>query len=75
MDGIVAMEGNGPGSGDPFPINAILVSTDPVALDAVFCKLIYLDSELVATNVACMEYPRPRGASYTGPPVPSPGPA
>ena len=44
MDGIVAMEGNGPGSGDPFPINAILVSTDPVALDAVFCKLIYLDS-------------------------------
>lgn len=55
MDGIVAMDGNGPGSGDPFPINAILVSTDPVALDAVFCKLVYLEPELVANNVACME--------------------
>ena len=55
MDGIVAMDGNGPGSGDPFPINAILVSTDPVALDAAFCKLVDLDPELVATNVACME--------------------
>jgi len=55
MDGIVAMEGNGPGSGDPFPINAILVSTDPVALDTVFCNLIYLDPKLVATNVACTD--------------------
>ena len=55
MDGIIAMEGNGPGSGDPFHINAILVSTDPVALDAAFCTLIALDSELVATNTECMK--------------------
>ena len=55
MDGIVAMEGNGPGSGDPFPMNAILVSTDPVALDAVFCALICLDPQLVATNTACAD--------------------
>ena len=55
MDGIVAMDGNGPGSGDPFPMNAILVSTDPVALDAVFCKLIYLDPQMVATNTACAD--------------------
>ena len=55
MDGIVAMEGNGPGSGDPTHINALLVSKDPVALDAVFCNLIYLDPELVATNTACMD--------------------
>jgi ferredoxin len=55
MDGIVAMEGNGPGSGDPRPMYAILASTDPVALDAVFCRLIYLDPQLVATNTACME--------------------
>ena len=53
MDGIVAMEGNGPGSGEPFHMNAILVSTDPVALDSVFCRLICLDPELVATNTAC----------------------
>lgn len=55
MDGILAMEGNGPGSGDPRPMYAILASTDPVALDAVFCRLIYLDPQLVATNTACME--------------------
>lgn len=55
MDGIVAMEGNGPGSGDPKPINAILVSTDPVALDTAFCYLVYLDPKLVATNTACAE--------------------
>ena len=33
MDGITAMEGNGPGSGDPVAMNLILMSTDPVALD------------------------------------------
>ena len=55
MDGIVAMEGNGPGSGDPTHMNALLVSTDPVALDAMFCKLIDLDPQLVPTNEACMK--------------------
>ena len=55
MDGIVAMEGNGPASGDPFPMNAILVSTDPVALDAVFCTLICLDPQVVPTNTACAD--------------------
>ena len=38
MDGIVAMEGNGPGSGDPVPMNVLLMSTDPVALDSVFSR-------------------------------------
>lgn len=55
MDGIVAMEGNGPASGNPTPMNTILASTDPVALDAVFCRLINLDAELVPTNVAGRE--------------------
>ena len=55
MDGIVAMDGNGPSSGDPFQMNAILVSTDPVALDTVFCALISLDPQLVPTNTACAE--------------------
>jgi uncharacterized protein (DUF362 family)/NAD-dependent dihydropyrimidine dehydrogenase PreA subunit len=40
MDGIVAMEGNGPRSGDPKNMNVLLFSTDPVALDSVFCQLI-----------------------------------
>lgn len=35
MDGIVAMEGNGPGSGNPRRVNVLLFSNDPVALDAV----------------------------------------
>ena len=55
MDAILAMDGNGPASGDPFPMNAILVSTDPVALDAVFCALICLDPQMVATNTACAD--------------------
>ena len=50
MDGIVAMEGNGPGSGDPVPMNVLLISTDPVALDSVFSRLVYLKPEMVPTN-------------------------
>ena len=50
MDGIVAMEGNGPGSGDPVPMNILLMSTDPVALDSVFSRLVYLKPEMVPTN-------------------------
>ena len=50
MDGIVAMEGNGPGSGDPVPMNVLLMSADPVALDSVFSRLVYLKPEMVPTN-------------------------
>ena len=50
MDGITAMEGNGPGSGDPIAMNVILMSTDPVALDSVFARLVYLKPEMVPTN-------------------------
>ena len=50
MDGIVAMEGNGPGSGDPVPMNVMLMSTDPIALDSVFSRLVYLKPEMVPTN-------------------------
>lgn len=49
MDGITAMEGNGPGSGDPVSMNVILMSEDPVALDAVFAQLVFLKPELVPT--------------------------
>lgn len=55
MDGVVAMEGNGPGSGDPRSMHFILASADPVALDTVFCKLINLDPKIVATNVAAAD--------------------
>jgi uncharacterized protein (DUF362 family)/ferredoxin len=49
MDGIMAMEGNGPRGGDPRAMNAVLMSTDPVALDTVFCHMIDLDPLLVGT--------------------------
>lgn len=49
MDGIMAMEGNGPRGGDLIPMNVILFSRDPIALDSVFCKLIDLDPEFVPT--------------------------
>ena len=50
MDGIVAMEGNGPSSGEPVRMNVMLFSADPVALDTVFCWLVDLDPILVPTN-------------------------
>lgn len=43
MDGIMAMEGNGPRTGDPSPMGVLLFSTDPVALDAVMCALVELN--------------------------------
>lgn len=50
MDGIIAMEGNGPHNGNPVHMNVLLFSEDPVALDTVFCSLIYLDPAAVPTN-------------------------
>lgn len=50
MDGIVAMDGNGPASGNPFDMGLLLFSTDPVALDSVFCRLVHLNPALVPTN-------------------------
>lgn len=47
MDGIEAMEGNGPRSGNPVKMGVILISTDPVALDATACRLINLNPEFV----------------------------
>ena len=40
MDGIMAMEGNGPMNGDPKKMNVLLLSPDPVALDATVCRLV-----------------------------------
>jgi uncharacterized protein (DUF362 family)/Pyruvate/2-oxoacid:ferredoxin oxidoreductase delta subunit len=43
MDGVVAMDGQGPTSGHPFPAGKILMSADPLALDAVGAHMIGLD--------------------------------
>jgi len=47
MDGIVAMEGNGPQGGHPRSMNVLLLSEDPVAVDATFARLVNLDPLLV----------------------------
>lgn len=51
MDGIMAMEGNGPRGGTPRAMNVLLFSTDPVALDATACRLINLNPLYVPTTV------------------------
>lgn len=43
MDGIVAMEGEGPGNGDPFPLGLILASGDAAALDWIAAACIGYD--------------------------------
>jgi len=49
MDGIMAMEGNGPRSGIPRAMNLVLFSRDPVALDATVCRLVNLEPDYVPT--------------------------
>ena len=50
MDGIVAMEGNGPRSGKLKRLNVLLLSSDPIALDATACRIAYLEPEIVPTS-------------------------
>jgi len=49
MDGITAMQGEGPSSGNPVSMGVLLFSRDPVALDSVFCRLVRLDPAFVPT--------------------------
>ena len=55
MDGIVAMEGNGPRGGTPRPMNVLLFSTDPIALDATACRMINLNPLFVPTTLVGAE--------------------
>lgn len=45
MDGIIAMEGNGPMNGDPREMDLLVFSADPVALDATVCRIIGVNPE------------------------------
>ena len=49
MDGIIAMEGNGPRGGKARPMKVLLFSADPIALDATVCRMIDIDPEFVPT--------------------------
>ena len=51
IDGILAMEGNGPNSGEPRHVGIIGASADPVALDAIICGLVGFPVEALRTCV------------------------
>ncbi len=53
VDGIIAMEGEGPVKGDPKPIGAILGGVDPTAVDSVCCRIVgYPPTSLCTINAA-----------------------
>ncbi|NOY52818.1 MAG: DUF362 domain-containing protein [Deltaproteobacteria bacterium] len=49
IDGIVGMEGNGPGSGTPKPFGILAASTDAIALDTVIMTLMGMKPSRLAT--------------------------
>ncbi len=50
MDAVVGMEGNGPGSGDPVQLGALLASPHPIALDTVATAMVNLPEQRVWTQ-------------------------
>jgi uncharacterized protein (DUF362 family)/ferredoxin len=56
MDGIVAMDGNGPRGGHPVKMGVLLFSADPVALDTVMCRIVRFDPALLPTNTIGAHY-------------------
>jgi len=55
MDGVMAMEGNGPRGGTPRAMNVLLFSTDPIALDATASRMINLNPLFVPTTLVGAE--------------------
>ena len=53
MDGVVAMDGQGPTSGRPYPAGKLLISADPLALDAVGAAMLGRDTACSPTLHRC----------------------
>ncbi|HDQ25194.1 MAG TPA: DUF362 domain-containing protein [bacterium] len=51
VDGITAMEGNGPGSGDPFDLGVILTGADGFSVDFIAPKIVGMAPEKAFTNM------------------------
>jgi uncharacterized protein (DUF362 family)/Pyruvate/2-oxoacid:ferredoxin oxidoreductase delta subunit len=49
VDAVTAMEGNGPGSGNPVHIGALLAGTNPLAVDTVAAELVGIPAEQIWT--------------------------
>jgi uncharacterized protein (DUF362 family) len=47
VDGIVGMEGDGPLNGSPKPLGALVMGSDPLAVDATCCRLMRLNPERI----------------------------
>jgi uncharacterized protein (DUF362 family)/NAD-dependent dihydropyrimidine dehydrogenase PreA subunit len=45
MDAVVAMEGDGPGGGDPRPVGLLIASENPLALDVVAGEIMGIDRQ------------------------------
>ena len=66
IDGILAMEGEGPGKrGRPRSLDVIMGSSDPVSLDIAVCRMIGLDPLSLLTNKVAVD----RGLPINDPPV------
>lgn len=55
MDGIFAMQGEGPTAGEVYPANKILISTDPLALDTVAINMLGMEIEEVPILTAARQ--------------------
>ena len=56
VDGILAMEGKGPGTGGtPRPLGLLLAGTDTVAIDAVCCRIAGIDTSAVPVLAVARE--------------------
>ncbi|AXA36696.1 hypothetical protein BRCON_1919 [Candidatus Sumerlaea chitinivorans] len=55
MDGILAMEGNGPSNGKPRPLGVVMAATDAVAMDRVAVELVGLPWHQLTTLVAARD--------------------
>ena len=55
MDGITAMEGEGPTAGNVYPAKKILMSTDPLALDTTAIQMLGLDIKDIPILQAAIE--------------------
>ncbi len=59
VDAVVGMEGEGPGSGDPVQIGALLAGSHPQAIDTVATELVGLQPHQVWTQQQAIETERP----------------
>jgi len=70
LDGVIGMEGNGPGSGNPIHLGLILASRDAFSLDQVVCDLLKVPRKSLITNQIALEEGMARnGIDVVGEPV------